>query len=119
VPQGVRLPEKPPTTGRGVLEAMAAAYQSAPRYADAGELRFYVRRGEEVLDNKVDFAVSFVRPNRLRMEVYQVKLVCDGQRLRAAIDDLPGQVLELPAPAALSLKKTPSNKSSNGRRNQN
>lgn len=104
VPQGVRLPEKPPTTGRGVLEAMAAAYQSAPRYADAGELRFYVRRGEEVLDNKVDFAVSFVRPNRLRMEVYQVKLVCDGQCLRAAIDDLPGQVLELPAPAALSLK---------------
>jgi len=103
-PTGIRLPEKPPTTGRGVLEAMVAAYQSTPRYADAGELHLYVRKGEEVLDNKVDFAVSFVRPNKLRMEVYQIRLVCDGQRLRAAIDDLPGQVLELPAPAELNLK---------------
>lgn len=103
-PPGIRLPEKPPTTGRGVLEAMAAAYQSAGRYADAGQLHLYVQQGQQVLDQKVDFAVSFQRPNRLRLEVYQVKLVCDGQRFRAAIEDLPGQVLDLPAPEQLSVK---------------
>ncbi len=101
---GLPVPDKPPTTGRAVLEAMLTAYQTAPRYADAGQLRFYVRRGEEVLDETVDFAVSFHRPNRLRLEAYQIKLVCDGKQLRAAIEDLPGQVLQLPAPEELTLK---------------
>ncbi|MCS7303998.1 MAG: redoxin domain-containing protein [Thermoguttaceae bacterium] len=105
LPSGGQGSEKPPTTARGVLEAMVKAYQTASQYADTGELRFYMRRGREVLvDDKVDFAVSFHRPNRLRMEVYQIKLVCDGKQLRAAIQDLHGQVLELPAPAELTLK---------------
>ena len=104
VPPGPQLPAKPPTTARGVLEAMATAYRTASRYADAGQLRFYVRRGQEVLDEKVDFAVTFHRPNRLRMEAYQIKLVCDGKQLRAAIEDLPGQVLQVPAPPELTLK---------------
>ncbi len=104
LPAGVRLPEKPPTTGRGVLEAMAAVYQSAKGYADAGEVRLYVRKDQDKVEDQADFAVTFVRPNKLRMEVYQAKVVCDGQHFRAAIDDLVGQVLEVPAPKELSLQ---------------
>ncbi len=91
-------------SAREVLEAMVAAYQSASTYADAGTVRLLAKTGEEETEDSANFAVSFRRPDKVRMEVYQARVVCDGDRLRASIDDLPQQVLDLEAPDKLTLQ---------------
>jgi thiol-disulfide isomerase/thioredoxin len=91
-------------TGRAVLEAMAAAYRSAKTYNDKGTVRLTAEAGDKKIDQKVDFAVAYQRPNKLRMEAYTVKIVIDGKKFYASIDDLPGQVLEKDAPAELAMK---------------
>jgi thiol-disulfide isomerase/thioredoxin len=91
-------------TGRAVLEAMAEAYRSAKSYSDKGLVRIMAEAGDQKIDHVADFSVAFKRPNKLRMEVYEVKLVIDGKKMYAAIEDLPGQVLEKDAPAELTMK---------------
>ncbi len=93
-----------PLTGRRVLERMVAAYQSATSYADEGVLRHKVQLGEDRVDEAADFSLAWQRPDRLRMQVYQASVVCDGKQLWATLADLPGQVLELDAPEQLSLE---------------
>jgi thiol-disulfide isomerase/thioredoxin len=90
-------------TGRAVLEAMAKAYRTAKTYNDKGSLKLFIQAGDQK-NEKVDFLVAFQRPNKLRMEVYQANVVIDGKKLYATIGDLPGQVLEKPAPAELTMK---------------
>ena len=48
--------------------------------------------------------MAYQRPNKLRMEAYSAKAVIDGKKLYAAIEDLPGQVMEKDAPAELTMK---------------
>ena len=97
-----------PASGREVLERMVAAYRRATGYSDAGRLDFRLQiAGDEEARETPPFAASFVRPNKLRMEVYQTVLVCDGERWRARIDHpgISNDVLDGPAPAKLSLEK--------------
>lgn len=91
-------------TGRAVLEAMAEAYREAKTYNDKGTARIVAESGDQKIDQKVNFSVAFQRPNKLRVEAYMTKLVIDGEKLHAYIEDLPGQVLEKNAPAALTMK---------------
>ena len=93
-----------PTNAQDVLKNMVAAYKRAPGYADAGKVHLTVTPDPNQISGAANFAVTFVRPNKLRMEVYQAAVVCDGKTLHAAVLDLPGQVLEREAPANLTLQ---------------
>lgn len=88
-----------------LLADMAAAYQSASSYADSGELQLQFTAADgQAVDERVDFAVSFARPNKLRMNFYQANAVCDGKKLYATVADLDKQVLERTAPERMTLE---------------
>lgn len=85
------------------LDRLTAAYAGAKSYADQGELLLtYDLNGQEQSD-RVSFAVQFERPAKLSAAIYQAALSLDGQMLQARLDDLEGQTLMLPIPAALTL----------------
>jgi thiol-disulfide isomerase/thioredoxin len=96
--------KKRPATAAEVLAAMAAAYKNAASYADRGTLRLVAEVGGQKIDQTVGFAVTLVRPDKLRAEVYQATLVIDGRQLRAVLSNLPDQVLVKKAPPELTLK---------------
>jgi thiol-disulfide isomerase/thioredoxin len=98
------IAQKKPATAEDVLKSMVAAYQKASSYADAGKIRLRIDQGEGKVDETADFSVTLVRPNKLRMQVYQAMVVCDGRQLHAAIQDLPGQVLVKQAPEKLTME---------------
>jgi len=87
-----------------ILQAMSRAYRDAATYADSGQVRLRYLQGTTPVDVSADFSITFARPNRLRMHVYQAIVVSDGQVLYATIADLPQQVLRVVAPAELSLE---------------
>ncbi|MBI2825016.1 MAG: redoxin domain-containing protein [Planctomycetia bacterium] len=95
-------PIEAPLTAREVLEKMANAYRTAKSYDDSGQLRLTFRKqGEDLVSQTADDSVAFERPNKLRMHCYQAIVVSDGKQLRATVADLPGQVLDVEAPAEL------------------
>lgn len=96
-------PAAPSLTAMEVLQRMQQAYRQAKSYADNGRLIHQFRQGKERVHDQVDFSVAFVRPNKLRLHVYQATVVCNGQQLWATIGDLPHQVLKADAPAAMEL----------------
>jgi len=117
---GEPTPGKPEVTptARGVLEAMVAVYQGATRYADTGSARF---RADFIVppspeaepgatpeiqkyDETFDLGVALERPNKIRMTAYQVGVVCDGQKFWATVGNLPGQVLQRPAPGEMTIR---------------
>jgi thiol-disulfide isomerase/thioredoxin len=92
-------------TGREVLERMVAAYHKASSYSDAGTVHLVAEAGDKKThDVKANFSLALVRPNKLRIEAYHVSLVCDGRKMYATLNNLPGQVLVRPAPETLNLK---------------
>ncbi|MCC6126543.1 MAG: redoxin domain-containing protein [Pirellulales bacterium] len=91
-------------TGRGVLEAMAAAYRKAKTYQDNGFVRLIAQSGEKKLDEKHDFAAAFVRPNKIHLDVYTVRMRSDGRKYHAFITEMPGQIVEKDAPEKLDSK---------------
>ena len=61
------------------------------------------RAGDQKIDQKEDFSVTLVRPNKIRLQAYQANFVCDGNLIHASIKDLAGQVLVKPAPPRITL----------------
>jgi thiol-disulfide isomerase/thioredoxin len=102
-PQGGDVPREP-ATAEEVLQRMVVAYKKALSYADAGTIRLVIEQGERKIDESADFSVTLVRPNKLRMQVYQAMVVCDGRQFHAVISDLPGQVLATEAPDKVTIK---------------
>ncbi len=95
-------PIDPPPSAHHLLDRMVEAYRKARSYGDSGQLRLsYRKQGGEPVTQAADDSVTFVRPNKLRVHCYQAIVVSDGKHLRATVADLPGQVLELEAPAEL------------------
>jgi thiol-disulfide isomerase/thioredoxin len=94
----------PPATAEDVLKRMATAYQNASSYHDNGRVRMTFERDGQTFDDSANFAVSLVRPNRIRMQVYKATVVCDGTTMRAKISELPDQVLSREAPKTLTPK---------------
>ncbi|MCE5267934.1 MAG: redoxin domain-containing protein [Planctomycetaceae bacterium] len=94
-----------PATGRKILERMIATYRKASSYADNGVVHMVAEAdGKKLRDVTEKFSFAIERPNKVRVEAYGASLVCDGKRLFAAVNDLPGQVLLTNAPPRLTLR---------------
>jgi len=88
---------------RTILETMAQRYRSAERYADDARVTIRQTQGAEQIERAYPYRVAFVRPDRLRVEAYDARVVADGETLRAAVGGVPGQVLEEPIESPLTL----------------
>ncbi|HEV2969793.1 MAG TPA: TlpA disulfide reductase family protein [Pirellulales bacterium] len=84
---------------------MIRAYRDASTYADAAQLRIVIdREGQNSGDTEpLNASVSFVRPNKVRIQCLDAMMVADGGKIRAAVSSVPRQVLELDAPARLGI----------------
>ncbi|NBP52440.1 MAG: DUF2092 domain-containing protein, partial [Actinobacteria bacterium] len=85
------------------LDRMSEAYRAAGRYSDDARVRIRYRRGDSEVDHTIPYRVAFERPDRIRVECYDAQLVCDGEKLRAAVGGVPGQVLEESVKTPLAL----------------
>jgi thiol-disulfide isomerase/thioredoxin len=81
---------------------MGQAYQQASTYADQGQVHLHLEHEGRPIEQSADFAVSFQRPNKIRLHCYQGHVLSDGVKLHAWIDDLAGQLLLRDAPAELT-----------------
>ena len=88
---------------RALLEAMRTAYRSAPAYADDARVVVRQTRDGRVTERTLPHRVAFVRPDRLRVEAYDARIVVDGRTLHAAVGGVPGQVLVEPVTSPLTL----------------
>ena len=86
-----------------VLKDMEAAYKKANTYEDAGKVHLHFERDGKAYEDNLDFAVTFVRPNKLRLTCYDVMAVSDGKQFHAAIKSVPNLVLEIPTPTVLTV----------------
>ncbi len=86
-----------------VLKDMEAAYRKATTYADNGEVYLRFEKEGQALDKTLPFSIAFERPNKLRLECYDVKAIADGSKLHASVATIPNLVLELPSPAVLTV----------------
>ena len=88
---------------RSLLDEMSRTYRKAQAYSDNARVRIrYTREGTEV-DQSIPFRVAFERPDRLRIECYDARIAADGTSLRAAVGNVPGQVLDEPVKSPLTL----------------
>ncbi len=94
-------------TARAILDRMVRAYQKTPTYADNGQMRFSGTiidpGGRQPLDVKAQMIMAFERPNRIRLHAMEGGIVCDGQKLREFVTQLPGQVVEVDAPKTATI----------------
>jgi outer membrane lipoprotein-sorting protein len=88
---------------RGIVEAMGRAYRTAPTYSDDGRVTVRATRGDVAEDMAYPFRVAFSRPDRLRIEAYDARIVADGTTLFAAVGSVPGQVLQEPVTSPLAM----------------
>jgi thiol-disulfide isomerase/thioredoxin len=97
--------EQPPLKANEILNRMIRAYRDASTYADAAQLRIVIdREGQNSGDTEpLNASVSFVRPNKVRIQCLDAMMVADGGKIRAAVSSVPRQVLELDAPARLGI----------------
>jgi len=92
-----------PGDAKQLLRQMAEAYRAASTYTDQGVVRLTATIDKRPIDHEAKSAVAFARPNKLRLDFEQANLVLNGQRLRATVEALPGQVLDRPAPEKLTV----------------
>ena len=78
---------------RGLVAAMGRVYRAADRYADDARVRIVRTSGDATTEEMHPFRVAFSRPDRMRIEAYDARIVADGGMLRAAVGGIPGQVL--------------------------
>jgi hypothetical protein len=88
---------------RALVEAMGRAYRSARTYSDDGRVTVRATRAAVAEDMTYPFRVAFSRPDRIRIEGYDARIVADGTTLFAAIGSVPGQVLHEPVATPLTL----------------
>lgn len=91
-------------TAEEILNGMIQAYKSATSYRDAAVVEMSgIQNGQR---QQIPFpnAVVMERPNKVRMEIDNGTLLCDGVSTYGFARDLPGQILRIPAPPQLSVK---------------
>jgi outer membrane lipoprotein-sorting protein len=91
-------------TADQILKDMEKAYRQATTYADDGNVILHFDRGGKPLEDKFPFAISFSRPNKLRLVCYDAMAVSDGQLFHASVKGIPNLVLEIPAPNPLTIE---------------
>ena len=90
-------------TAQDVLEKLAAAYKGASSYEDFATLEFRQDPTREQSETRGNFSVTLQRPNKLRVEFFNGKVICDGKQWCAFCDTVPGQAVLRDAPPKLSL----------------
>ena len=95
----------PDDKAREILDRMIHAYRNATSYADAAQVRIKIDQPGQNAGELKPFSqsVSFMRPNRVRIECFDSVLVCDGKTLHGSTAAVPQQVLELDAPQQLRI----------------
>lgn len=88
---------------QAILDATAKAYREAATYSDNARVRVAFIRGDATTERTIPFRVAFARPDRLRIECYDARLVADGTTLLATVGGVPGQVLTEPVKTPLAL----------------
>lgn len=86
-----------------VLDATAKAYREAKTYSDNARVRVAFIRGDATTERTIPFRVAFARPDRVRIECYDARIVADGTTLLATVGGVPGQVLSEPVKNPLAL----------------
>lgn len=100
----------PRASADDVLQRMLAAYKDAAGYRDRGVVRLSYREEGTVEDDEAPLSVAFQRPNRIRLEAYQLTMTSDGEQLKARIrdeatQDLDNQLLVREASGQLTLSQ--------------
>ncbi len=86
-----------------ILDEMGQAYRAADRYSDDARVTVRQTQGESSTEQTYPYRVAFVRPDRIRVEAYDARVVTDGTTLYAAVGTVPGQVLSEPVVTPLTL----------------
>ncbi len=94
-----------PTSGRELLERVAAAYRQAVTYSDHGVARVEYTLDDKDTKHEFPFSVTFAQPNRLWLKAYEGEVVCDGQRVSAIHESVRGYVRTADAPERLTPAK--------------
>jgi outer membrane lipoprotein-sorting protein/outer membrane protein assembly factor BamB len=94
-------PEK--RTVQQVLQNMEAAYKQANAYADNAQVHRRFEKDKQTFEQLYDFSTAYERPNKLRLECYGARVVCDGKDFWASVDVISNLVLKIPAPEKLSV----------------
>ena len=94
-----------PADAAAVLRELAATYQKAKTYEDAGALRVTAESpdGQKQQSPPMPFSVALERPNKIRVHSLQASVVADGSKLYASSDSLENQVLVQPCPKTLTV----------------
>ena len=95
-------------TASEILQKLLATYRGADSYQDQAIVRLSFQQGDQPVRQEWPASVAFERPNKLSLAAYQATVKCDGNELRARIDDpetgnVDNQVLVRPAPNDLKL----------------
>jgi len=93
--QTPREPEES-LSGEVILERMVSAYQKARSYADHGQLQLHAVVSGENRNLNAPFMLAMERPNKLRLEAYEAKIVCNDEGFFALVENIPNQVLSRP-----------------------
>ena len=100
---GLPQPAQVPTvSAEELLKAMVDAYKTATGYQDQGFIRVAASGGAQPQEMKGNCLVAMTRPNKLRLQVDQSVLVCNGSQLWAYTGFLRGQVMQRPAPEVIT-----------------
>ena len=91
------------TPPRGVLDEVARNYRTAATYSDDARVTVQIIRDGRMTERMMPLRVAFVRPDRIRIEAYDVRIVGTADTLLAAVGGVPGQVLAAPLPGRLDL----------------
>lgn len=100
--EGAKDGKKEARTAQQVLSDMQATYRKADRYADEAKLHRHFTRNGETWENLFRHEVAFERPNKLRLECYDARFICDGQHCFATVPHVPDVVMKVAAPEKLS-----------------
>lgn len=88
-----------------LLDEMGSAYRGAARYSDDARVRVRRTQGSDVSESEHPFRVAFARPDAMRIEAYDARVVSNGTTLFAAVGTVPGQVLDEPVRSPLALEQ--------------
>ncbi len=97
-----------------LMQEMAAAYQNLNSYADRTQMEFRVRDGDGWLKESAELALTYERPQRLRLVAKRpaagisISFVTNGEEMVASIvdpttADFDGQVVQRSAPRRLTV----------------
>lgn len=89
---------------RAVLDDMARAYREATTYADDARVLVRITSDGRSTERTIPLRVAFARPDRIRIEAYDARIVSAEDTLFAAVGGVPGQVLSAPLSGALDLE---------------